>query len=483
MSRRPRALLLVPPVYDFALYDLHIAPFGLARVGRALEHAGWEVRLVDALSTDDPVSRAALGRPRRRSDGTGKLFRRRVPWPESGRLAAPPPQRSFGRYGILGESLAARVAGAFDGAGVDLALVSSGMTYWYPGVVEAVRTVRQTHPRTPVCVGGTYATLLPEHCARVTGADLVVPGPAERGEGRRRLEALLGRRGLPVPDWSAGVPAVVPTGRGSAAVRLNEGCPYRCDYCAAYRIAPELRYGDGVAAFSEVRRLLETAGVVDFAFYDDALLAGKRRVFETFLDAAVRYRRAGAPRAPRFHLPNAVHMRHLDAETAHLMFAAGMQEVRMGFESAEQGFHEAHDAASGDGEHSAHAGGKAKATDLSEAVELLTDAGFRPEQVGVYVLAGLPRQCREEVEHSVRTAGAQGIQVYVSEFSPVPGSVLFEKAAALSRYPIAEEPLYQNNTLLPLAWEGFTTGDLSAVKEYAAGLRRECRLRPAHTEP
>jgi radical SAM superfamily enzyme YgiQ (UPF0313 family) len=158
-------------------------------------------------------------------------------------------------------------------------------------------------------------------------------------------------------------------------------------------------------------------------------------------------------------------MRHLDEEAARLMFEGGVEEVRLGYESEETDFHRDHDAGGS-------AGDKGSGVDLKTAVERLLGAGFSGSQVGVYVLAGLPGQYRDEVEHSVRAAGSLGVNVFVSEFSPVPGSALWDRSAALSRFPIAEEPLYQNNSLLPLAWDGFTEADLSAVKELAAAYRR-----------
>jgi radical SAM superfamily enzyme YgiQ (UPF0313 family) len=153
------------------------------------------------------------------------------------------------------------------------------------------------------------------------------------------------------------------------------------------------------------------------------------------------------------------------------MNRAGVQEVRLGFESDSDAFHAAHDAGAGPKAGGGGAAGGDGAA-LSAAVDALRAGGFSRDRIGVYVLAGLPGQRRGEVEHSVHTAGEKGVNVYVSEFSPVPGSPIWERCVELCELPIAEEPLYQNNTLLPMAWEGFTRGDLAAVKECAAGYRR-----------
>ena len=62
LTDKPVALLINPPVYDFALYDLYLRPMGLAKIGRWLHDAGYRVEVVDALSFDDEEVAAAPGR-------------------------------------------------------------------------------------------------------------------------------------------------------------------------------------------------------------------------------------------------------------------------------------------------------------------------------------------------------------------------------------------------------------------------------------
>jgi len=37
----------------------------------------------------------------------------------------------------------------------------------------------------------------------------------------------------------------------------------------------------------------------------------------------------------------------------------------------------------------------------------------------------------------------------------------------LARYPVATEPLFQNNSLFPFAWKGFSDEDMDELKAYA----------------
>jgi radical SAM superfamily enzyme YgiQ (UPF0313 family) len=58
----------------------------------------------------------------------------------------------------------------------DMILVSSVMTYWYPGVQEAIQSLKDVFPGVPIVLGGVYATLCAEHTSKSSGTDLVVPG-------------------------------------------------------------------------------------------------------------------------------------------------------------------------------------------------------------------------------------------------------------------------------------------------------------------
>ena len=116
----PLALLLAPPVYDFALYDLFLKPFALCRLGAWLESCGFRVRLVNGLDYRDPESIRQLGRPHREARGTGKFFRQVVPKPACLSWV----RRHYARYGMLADSLERELARGEP----QLVLVSSGLT-------------------------------------------------------------------------------------------------------------------------------------------------------------------------------------------------------------------------------------------------------------------------------------------------------------------------------------------------------------------
>ena len=84
--------------------------------------------------------------------------------------------RRYGRYGISEAAFRERLARLPIPAAI---LVTSLMTYWYPGVAAAIRLARERFPGVPVILGEIYATLCPEHAQKHSGADWVVTGPGE----------------------------------------------------------------------------------------------------------------------------------------------------------------------------------------------------------------------------------------------------------------------------------------------------------------
>jgi radical SAM superfamily enzyme YgiQ (UPF0313 family) len=443
---RPGVLLVQPPIYDFALYDLYLHPYGLDRLAAWFSRGGYRTVSVDALNWRDPQSASVLGPVKRRADGTGKFFRQPADLPSG----VQPIPRRYSRYGILKEVFAQRISKAAPEA--DLVCITTGMTYWYEGAAEAADLVRSAAPKVPIVLGGIYAALMPDHARAVTQADLV-----ETEGSLETLKKFLHRRRLPLP------PGPVPPypdarqllrpGQSAGVLRLNQGCPMNCSYCASRLIDPVFKPGAPREAFAYVQDLYQLFGTSRFAFYDDALLVDKERVLVPFLKEVIR---SGLDLS--FCTPNAVHIRHMDGETARLMKKAGFSEVRMGFESSSATFHEAQDR-------------KFTLEEFSRTLTVLREAGFTRSELPVYILAGLPGQQAEEVEHSIREAAAAGASVSIAEYSPVPGTLMWNEAVKTSPLPLEEQPLYHNNSYCAAEWSGQTREDVQRLKLLARRTR------------
>jgi radical SAM superfamily enzyme YgiQ (UPF0313 family) len=144
-----------------------------------------------------------------------------------------------------------------------------------------------------------------------------------------------------------------------------------------------------------------------------------------------------------FHCPNGLHLREITSELSGLMFKAGFRTIRFGFETS-------------DGLRQTSTGGKVDNEEFIDAVINLKQAGYRTEDIGVYLLCGLPGQSADEVMESIRFVRSCGVRPIIAEYSPIPGTGLWNEAVASSPYPIATEPLFQNNSLLPCRNDSLT---------------------------
>lgn len=457
----PRVLLMTPPVYDFALFDQFYKPFALMRLLSWFEGGGWEAEYVNALSFCDERSTLRLGAPKRNDFGQGHFYREVL-----SRGAAPvdlPPEvfsgpRRFARYGIVPESLTEQMQGAFGGTEPDLVLIASGMTYWYKGVQEAVALCRKLYPGAVVVVGGIYATLMEPHCLEKCRPDGVFSrhSAADLNALLLRLQPKWGlpEKGrvpfLPIPGEIPLLPSLLPAAWGTACVvRLNKGCRMNCAYCASRAVSNGFESGNWQAWFWWLQRQYTENGIRNVAFYDDALLCRFERVLKPFLTAVIQ-----SGMKIRFYCPNALHIQLITEENAALMRAAGFAEIRLGYESNADTFHSAYDR-------------KYQPSDFERALRWLHQTGFSESEIRCYILAGLPFQRKEAVEQAVVSAAAAGAQPVIAEFTPIPGSPLWPQCVKSSPLDIAGEPLFQNNTFFPMAWEGFTPKDMEGVKQKA----------------
>jgi radical SAM superfamily enzyme YgiQ (UPF0313 family) len=448
-KRSPHILLINPWIYDFAAHDLWSKPLGLLMLASLLRAQGYNLRLLDCLDVHDSRLQAIPGiKPAtRRAFGTGKFYRTQVPKPSSLRQF----DRNYYRFGITPEMFQESL---FEGVKPDAVLVTSAMTYWYPGVKETIRLVKEHLSDVPLVLGGIYATLCREHAISNSGADYVLSGPGET-QILQLLEKLTG--------YSSEKPSennldIFPRTAFDLLPQLDyictltsRGCPFRCPYCASDLLFPKFIRRDPIEVVDELEYWHEKYSIVDVAFYDDALLLDASKHILTLL-AEVRRRELSL----HFHTPNGLHISGLSAEVCEALFLAGFKTVRLGLET-------------GDDERQQQLGAKVKPGAFSSAMANLAKAGFQPEQIGVYLLCGLPEQDPNEVAHSIRMVLDHGARPHLAEYSPIPGTPLWSEALRCSPFDLANEPLYHNNSLLPCRSDHFGLEELQELKQLCRG--------------
>ena len=176
-----KLLLINPWICDVAAYDFWMKPLGLLYVGAILERMGFDVELLDMTDRFSPPLQQFLKersvKLKNGPFGSGKFYSEEIEKPPS--LSHIP--RRFKRYGlpkVVVEKLFVEKLKDVDGV-----FMTSGMTYWYWGIIETMQVLR-AYSNVPVALGGIYVNLMKEHAcetAKLSGVDLVVEGHGNRG--------------------------------------------------------------------------------------------------------------------------------------------------------------------------------------------------------------------------------------------------------------------------------------------------------------
>jgi radical SAM superfamily enzyme YgiQ (UPF0313 family) len=445
MAPAKNVLLINPWIYDFTAYDFWMKPLGLLYVASLIRRfTPHSVSFIDCLDRAHPGLKKP---PAMKADGRGPFPKEDVPKPDV--LRGVP--RRFSRYGIPVAVFEEELARS---PKPDVILLTSAMTYWYPGVQTAVDLVRRRFGSVPVVLGGIYATLCPDHARAETGADLVVPGPA----GAALFAALataLESGPSSAPDLSG--PDALPTpafdllrDKTWLPIMTSRGCPLRCSFCASAILSPAFSQRPVDAVLSEILESHARFGTRHFAFYDDALLSGKRGHAWPLLQGL-----SAAARPLSFHTPNGLHLREVDGTTARLLRAAGVRSIYLSLESTDEALMRERSP-------------KASAEDLARALEELEHVGYERGAIGVYLILGLPGQGAAGVEESYRFVQGLGATPRVAFFSPIPGTA--EWTSLVREGVLAEDsdPLLHNKTAFAYLKSDIPVTEFAAFKSILA---------------
>ncbi len=425
--KRPDILLVNPWIHDFAAYDLWARPMGLLLLASRLRRSGWEPHFLDCVDPDHPE----MPRTKVHRFSDGRFAKTRIEKP----AALQGFQRVYSRYGVAPEIIRKDLKAVPRPRAI---LITSLMTYWYPGVRETLELIREVFPDVPVLLGGIYASLLPEHARKICQVDEVIVGPGEAGL-FRSLQQQTGIGLLRQSEESSleFSPALHLMRRVRFLPMLtSRGCPFHCSYCASGRIMAGFVQRKPAEVIAEIESAVAHYGISDIALYDDAFLVNATEHALPILEAA-------ADRFPgmRWHSPNGLHAAAITLRVAREMKRAGFETIRLGLESSSDGFH-------------ARTGAKTNVGAFTCAVRNLTDAGFSRAQIGVYLLVGIPGQTREQIEQDVEFVLQNGALPKLAEYSPIPGTAMWAESLEAAKYPIHAEPLFQNCISAPHSKRG-----------------------------
>ena len=441
----PHILLVNPWIHDFAAYDFWAKPLGLLTIASILRYHGFNITYLDCLDRFHPKTSQADPYTR---NGRGPYLKTKIPKP--GGLEDVP--RNFSRYGIKKKWFREDLLSI---PKPDLVLVTSMMTYWYPGVQETIGVIKEIFPDVTIILGGIYASLCHKHAQNYSGAHHVV-----KGSGEKHILKLVGdytgffvKAKFNPDDLDTHPYPAFELQRKIAYIPLltSRGCPFACKYCASHFLNPKRMVRNSESVVQEIKYWHEKYKVKDFAFYDDALLVDAEKHAVPMLEGII-----NANLKVRFHTPNAVHIREISQQTAQLMFRAGFKTVRLGLETAAFNMRNELDV-------------KVTAEEFEKAVTCLKKAGFKKELIGAYLLTGLPGQEMKSIEDSIKTVRQNQVTPILAHYSPIPHTALWSRAVSSSRYDLESDPVFTNNAIFPCQDEQFSWQTISHLKNLATG--------------
>ncbi len=235
-------------------------------------------------------------------------------------------------------------------------------------------------------------------------------------------------------------------------ITTSRGCPYRCSYCSSPILNKKFIRRDPIKVADEIEHWQKKSGVKNFSFYDDALLVEPDKMIIPLLNE-LHKRNLSC----QFHCPNGLHLREINPELSELLFQSGFETIRFGFETA-------------DFRRQKQTGGKVKNEELVNGVRFLKKAGYKTDDIGIYLLCGLPNQSAAEVRESIDFVQKCGAKPLLAEYSPIPGTKIWAEAVTASPFDIQNEPLYHNNSMLVCRSDDFS---FAAYTELKAALRKK----------
>lgn len=449
-----RSIVFVNPwMYDFAAYDLWAKPIGLLYLASYLARSGYRVHLIDCLDIYNPYMKdSGLRRPKRREFGTGKFWKQVIKTPDPLKHVV---KRPFSRYGITPDILKKELLRIKEPSAF---IVTSIMTYWYLGVKDTIKVIKEIYPDVPVLVGGIYTRLCTEHAKAHINADIIITSYRPEDVLNCLIDLhIYPRKKIPF-DPSSTYPAFELYKKlDYVCVMTSKGCPFRCSYCAGPFLNPEYCMRAPEDVFEEIYYWRKRFGIMDFAFYDDALLLSFNTHLLPLLEMIIK-RGINV----RFHTPNAIHVTEIDREVAKIMYKAGFKTIRLGLETIDMELHKRLDR-------------KIESiSQIERAIGFFFEAGFRSDQIGAYILIGLPNQDIEGIIETLKFTERLKIMPFLAEYSPIPHTPLWNEAVKASEFDIESEPLYHNNILIP-CWNEEKKRYVPVLKRIVREIREKLR--------
>jgi radical SAM superfamily enzyme YgiQ (UPF0313 family) len=406
-----KVLLVNPPIYDFSAYDVWLKPLGLLYLSNILKSYSFEVILLDCLD------RNFFPHIKPKQDCSGKFPHVEVKKPE---IIKNIPLK-YKRYGISQNDIINFLSVHKD---TDYVIITCSITYWYLGVEEVIDLIRAVIPNTRILLGGIYPILSPQHASRrFFNKTTKIFYTSDFSE---LLDYLCIPHkyqykdfvNFPYPDFSHYKKVYYVT------TRFSYGCRYNCAYCGMKSIHPKYKSKNIEQFINEIKILYETTSCQNIVFYDDELLDSID--ITTTIELFSKLIKLNLPL--KFYTPNGINPKFITKEIANLMYHLNFTDLRLSLETISDKVHNIVDK-------------KLLLRDFEYALDNLFSSGFKPTQISVYILLGLPTETIEDVYKTIEYISKYKIRIRLCELAAVPNAKMF-------RYLTDNvDPLLHNNTI------------------------------------
>jgi len=226
----------------------------------------------------------------------------------------------------------------------------SGTTLEYPMNVEYATWIKKCRSSIKIFIGGHHATAMYQEIADTNLFDAICVGEGEsvildmvKDVERDELKSIYFSNGfvkdldtIPFPDrrlieGDYGKDIFIDkrnyTNGGGENLMTSRGCSFNCVFCAAQSMwKSKVRYRSTENVISEIKQIIESAGIKQFVMWDDNLTLNKKRCLKlcsAFKELDIIWRCF-------------VRADQLDSEICKALMSAGCKEVWPGIESGDQ---------------------------------------------------------------------------------------------------------------------------------------------------
>lgn len=288
--------------------------------------------------------------------------------------------------------------------------VTSFFTYQWEPIHRVIDICKQVFPKAKIILGGTYATLCPEH-AKTSRADTIFIGEfAETNNCRSTLDLLEAP-----PNY--------------LIIKFSRGCPYNCSFCAVSLLEGQnMRYRPPRDVAEEICEKIDRFGIRKVVFWESNALYRATEHLEPLLDLIIKKRIRLEIEFPEGFSPALLWDGLLDK-----LQAAGLRVLSLALETTN------------DHTLAYRMKKKSRFSHFKKLARLIKKKWADKFITFAYIMAGLPEQDMEEVEISVKRVLDFGILPYIMPFTPIPQTQEYMNHVDLVKHKSLEQ-------LHPLLW-------------------------------